>query len=191
MQLRRGQIYGIHTSLPEFVRLCLSGSISSMSQWNGVMSSKTRPCVLLSCSQTPAGTICQIALLATYNNHPQDSVTNSMLQHFSIPISHLSPRLAFTASTGDSSNRHQYIVACIGSVGSSQLSQWIDNGQLSGTVLDENALRRLEAMAIERRQSWEELNSPEMYYRQSNQLVMGYTAPGTLNPSMPYFPYTN
>jgi hypothetical protein len=162
----------------------MSGSISYMSQWNGVMSSKTRPCVLLSNTQTPAGVVCQIALLATYSNHPQDSITNSVLQHFSIPISQISPRLAYAASSADASSRHQYVVACIGSVGSSQLLQWIDNGQLSGTILDENALRRLEAMAIERRQSWEQLNSPEMYYRTTSQVNMGYILPGALNPSV-------
>ena len=58
---------------------------------------------------------------------------------------------------------HQYVVACIGSVRADELCEWnSDNDACQYTItLDEGAMRRLEAYAFERLQTWEQMQSQE------------------------------
>jgi hypothetical protein len=121
-----------------------------------------RPCVLVSWT----GSICQIALFATYGNSPQEQINSAALRHFSIPISYLSPRhglVTVDLNRAQAASRepplHQYVVACTGGVRVDELCEWTDcAGQYIGT-LDEGAMRRLEACASERLQTWEQIQS--------------------------------
>jgi hypothetical protein len=166
MHLRRGHIYGIRTCLPEFVNInaCISENSESSFPRGQLMNTTMRPCVLISCNES----ICQIALFATYGNSPQEQINSAALRHFSIPISYLSPRHGLTtvdlniraqAAQCERPPLHQYVVACTGRVRVDELCEWTDcAGQHIGT-LDEGAMRRLEAYASERLQTWEQIQS--------------------------------
>lgn len=157
MQFRRGHIYGIRTCLPEFVNACISSSSGLPSSFSRgqLVNTTIRPCVLV--SWTP--TVCHIALLATFGNASPEQISTPELRHFSIPISHLSPRHGL--ATVDKNRvqatplTHQYVVACIGSVRIDELCEWIDSGRQN--TLDEGAVRRLEAIASERLLTWEQV----------------------------------
>ncbi|KAG8861612.1 hypothetical protein FRB91_003735 [Serendipita sp. 411] len=171
----------------------------------GIPKSSYRPCILVSCTQSlSGGTICQIALLATFGDTPLDELSSPLLQHFSIPLDQLGPRyglgtkdvnktvnngstavrsnsrsvstsghsttttnrcLPGQSSANGSSNTssptttttHEYVVACIGSVRSEELSSWIDPQRRCSMSFSETAMRRLDVFVSERRETWTQL----------------------------------
>jgi hypothetical protein len=157
MPLKRGHVYGIRTSLPEFVNVCLGISLPT----GQLVSSAIRPCVLV--SSAPRGTY-QIALLATYGNTPQAQITDPTIQHFSVPVSELQPRLGLApvdhnrpAASSERRVQHQYVLALLGNVLPSHLFEWTDSETRTSVHFSESAMRRLEAIAAQRMQMWSQM----------------------------------
>jgi hypothetical protein len=157
MPLKRGHVYGIRTSLPEFVNVCLGISLPT----GQLVSSAIRPCVIVSSAQR--GTY-QIALLATYGNVPQAQITDPAIQHFSVPVSELQPRLGLApvdhnrpAAPSEHRVQHQYVLALLGNVPPSHLFEWTDSETRTSVHFSESAMRRLEAIAAQRMQMWSQM----------------------------------
>lgn len=179
MQLRRGHVYGIRTCLPEFVNACISNSESAFPR-DQLVNTTIRPCALVSWT----GSICQIALFATYGNSPQEQIDSAALRHFSIPISYLSPRhglttvdLNRTQATLCDPPTHQYVVACIGSVRVDELCEWTDCAGQHFAALDEGAMRRLEVCTFERLQTWQQIQPQASGMFQTYPIHSGFNPP--------------
>ncbi|KAG8798348.1 hypothetical protein FRC17_007498, partial [Serendipita sp. 399] len=93
-----------------------------------------------------------------HNSKSGNSGNNSV--HHGLPGHLPNSKAIITPNENSSSSAtHEYVVACIGSIRSEELSPWIDPVKKSSINFSESAIRRLEVYASERRETWFQIQS--------------------------------